>query len=97
MGTRAEELCPAATPVATELAIRTGSLKVVLSAGVLALQRLSPAEREALIAEAQGVQLPPDQTSEAIFRRRILEVFQEIEAARKEDKARGRSRRAKAV
>lgn len=54
MGTRTNDLTEFAKPTADELADRYGSLKRVLSAGVLALAALSSEEREYYMAAAGG-------------------------------------------
>ena len=52
MATRTNDLTEFAKPVADRLAERCGSLKRVLSAGILALDSLSAEEREQFMAKA---------------------------------------------
>ena len=54
MATRTNDLTEIAKSTADRLAARCGSLKRVLSAGVLALEALSPDERERFMAAAIG-------------------------------------------
>ena len=54
MGTRTSDLTEVAKKVAEKLRLRVGSLKLVLSAGVIALSKLSADERENMIDEANG-------------------------------------------
>ena len=54
MATRIEDLTVFSRNVAKNLMQRIGTLKLVLSAGVMALNKLSAEEREAAIAEANG-------------------------------------------
>jgi hypothetical protein len=54
MAKRTNDLTEAAQSVAEVLAQRTGSLKVVLSAGVIALSQLDADDREKAIATANG-------------------------------------------
>jgi len=56
MASRAQTfLTKYAAPVAEDLVLKTGSFKVIISAGVIALSKLSAEEREKTIAEANGV------------------------------------------
>lgn len=54
MGSRTDWLTEVSKPVADRMAKRCGSLKKVLSAGVLALDSLSPELREVFMAKASG-------------------------------------------
>lgn len=64
MASRTEDLTDAAKPVADKLAARCGSLKKVLSAGVLALDSCSAEEREKFMAQASGLEVViPDKKS----------------------------------
>ena len=54
MATRTTDLTASAKPIADEMAIRCGTLKVALSAGIIALSKLSAEQREQAIAEANG-------------------------------------------
>lgn len=76
MGTRTNDLTEFAKPVADYLYKRIGSLKVVLSAGVIALSKLSPDEREKIIAEANGLGLESLDCPEAEFRKKVLQICQ---------------------
>ena len=79
MTTRAKSiLTEKAAQKAEYLVARTGSFKVVVSAGVLALARLPAEEREALIAEAQGFKLQGGETPEALFRKRITQIVKDV-------------------
>ena len=64
MATRTNDLTEFAKPIADELANRCGSLKIVLSAGVLALNDLSPDKREHYMAKAIGEELELQQNPE---------------------------------
>jgi len=59
MAKRTNDLTEFAKPVADDLAARCGSLKKVLSAGILALKTLSAEEREKFMAAANGIELEP--------------------------------------
>lgn len=86
MGTRTNDLTEFAKPVADHLYKRIGSLKIVLSAGVIALSKLSPDEREKMISEATGFGLEPLKGPEEEFRRRVLEIFREAQDVGKQKK-----------
>ncbi|MFH0826098.1 MAG: hypothetical protein V2B18_25385 [Pseudomonadota bacterium] len=58
MGTRTEDLMPAATPVARRLVRRCGSLKHILSAAVMAFEGLPPDVREVFMERAAGEPSP---------------------------------------
>ena len=55
MGTRSNDLTEVSKILAEKLRLRIGSLKLVLSASVVALSKLSAEERENMVAEAQGI------------------------------------------
>lgn len=76
MATRTNDLTEFAKPVADYLYKRIGCLKTVFSAGVIALSKLSPEEREEMIAEANGLGLEQLDCPDAEFRRRVLEICQ---------------------
>lgn len=79
MATRAHSiLTEPAAKKADYLVARTGSFKVVVSAGVLALARLPGEEREALIAEAQGFKLSEGESAEALFQKRITQIVRDV-------------------
>jgi hypothetical protein len=74
MPKRTDWLTEFARPVAEDLAARCGSLKKIMSAGVMALNDLSAEEREYYMAKADGVDLEtknPNTPREAL--RRITE------------------------
>lgn len=54
MATRIDDLTEAARPIAAEMMQRTGNLKLALSAGVVALSKLSADDREQAISIANG-------------------------------------------
>lgn len=54
MATRTSDLTEKAKSIADDMALRCGTLKVALSAGIIALSRLSAEDREKCIAEANG-------------------------------------------
>lgn len=78
MATRTNDLTEFAKPVADYLYKRIGSLKVVFSAGVIALSKLSPDEREKMIAEANGLGLENLDCPKAEFRKRVCEVLDDV-------------------
>ncbi len=53
-----------AEDIANRLSKRYGSLKTVLSAGVVAFDKLSPVQREAIMDEANGI-IPDDPSQQA--------------------------------
>jgi len=55
MGTRSNDLTEVSKNLAEKLRLRIGSLKLVLSAGVVALSKLTAEDREEMVAEAQGI------------------------------------------
>ena len=57
MATRTEDLTEFAKPIANELTAKTGTLKRVLSAGVMALYDMTPEQREYYMAKANGLTL----------------------------------------
>jgi len=59
MSGRTDWLTDFAKPVADKLAAHCGSLKKVLSAGIMALDALSADDREKFMAEANGAKLEP--------------------------------------
>ncbi len=59
MTKRTDSLTEFAKPVADELAARCGSLKKVLSAGIMALNDMSPEKREYYMALASGKKVEP--------------------------------------
>ncbi len=81
-----------AKPAADYLYKRIGSLKTVLSAGVIALSKLSPEKREEMIAEANGLGLESLNYPEAEFRKKVLKILKEAQAV---DGQKKRGRRAK--
>lgn len=97
MATRTNDLTEFAKPAADYLYKRIGSLKTVLSAGVIALSKLSPEEREKMIAEANGLGLEPLKGPEVEFRRRVLEIFQESQVFGEQKKCGRRTKKAKSA
>jgi len=63
MATRTNDLTEFAKPVADEMAARAGSLKRILSAGVLSLADLTPEQREYYMAKAVGKELTGPESS----------------------------------
>lgn len=63
MARRTNDLTEIAKPIAESLADQTGSLKRVLSAGVMAFNELGPARRQYYIAKAGGVEISPESES----------------------------------
>lgn len=86
MATRTNDLTEFAKPVADKLAARCGSLKKVLSAGIMAFDSLSPNAREHFMAMADGEEVESLQDAEEVFRHKGLEIVkasQKIPAKRK--------------
>jgi hypothetical protein len=81
MARRTEKLLTdVAEPLATKLAHRYGNLKIILSGGILALDKLTPAERERMIDEANGI-IPDDPSQEAAESARIcVKKMQSLDA-----------------
>jgi hypothetical protein len=84
---RSDWLTEHAKLICDDLAKRTGSLKIVLSAGVIALSKLSAEEREKMIAEANGLGLEPLNKPEEQFRRRVLQIVEESKALGRPNKS----------
>jgi hypothetical protein len=84
---RSDWLTEYAKPICDDLAKRTGSLKIVLSAGVIALSKLSAEEREKMIAEANGLVQEYLNETEEEFRRRVLEIVQNSQSLQQTSKA----------
>lgn len=80
MGGRTDWLTEVAKPVAEKLAARCGSLKKTLSAGIMALDFLSPSEREYFMAKAEGMITDSMPNPEEILREKILEIVKEAGA-----------------
>ena len=68
MGSRSDWLTEFAKPVADQLAIRAGSLKHVLSAGVMALDGCTASQREYYMARATGVEVDAEDEDGRIAR-----------------------------
>jgi len=64
MATRTNDLTEFAKPIADELVATSGSLKRILSAGVLALNDLTPHEKEIYMARAIGREPKPFSSDE---------------------------------
>jgi len=80
MAKRTNDLTEFAQPVAEALAARCGSLKRVLSAGVLALDALSPTQREYFMAKAIGQEMELPEMPDEEFQRKVLQVLQAARA-----------------
>jgi len=63
MARRTDDLTEIAKPIAESLADQTGSLKRVLSAGVMAFNELGAAKRQYYITKAGGVEITPESES----------------------------------
>jgi len=87
MATRTNDLTEFAKPIADLLYKKMGSLKIVLSAGVIALSKLSAEQREQMIAEANGLGLETLSEPEEQFRKRVLAILQESKVVRQAKKA----------
>ena len=70
MATRIDNLTEIAKPIAQNMADRYGTLKNVLSAGVLLFSELTPEEREVYMAKAVGRDIgnTEDRLREKIYR-----------------------------
>ena len=79
MPKRTDWLTEFARPLAEDLAARCGSLKKVMSAGVMALDSLTPEDREYFMAKADGVNVKPA-TIEANFRKKVLAIVKDAQA-----------------
>ena len=83
-----------AKPIAEKLAARYGNLKVVMSAGVVSLEMISPADRDRAFAIANGQEKlpeapatePPLDTAELEFRQKVLQILKEAQAIPSEKK-----------
>ena len=75
MGSRSDWLTDFAKPVADDLAARSGSLKHVLSAGVMALAGCTAELREYYMARAMGAEIDP-QAEEARIARMLVNILQ---------------------
>ncbi|MHC4121964.1 MAG: hypothetical protein ACYSSI_00190 [Planctomycetota bacterium] len=91
MPKRSDWLTDYARPLAEELAARCGSLKKVMSAGIVALYNMTPTEREQYMAKADGVEVELGRTSEE-FRHRVIEIVEDLEAYRKKKKPHRRAK-----
>ena len=76
MGTRAEDLTKMATPIAEKLTNRS-SLKLVLSAGVLALNELPSEKREFYLDYASGA--PPNELLAKQNQRELNSIFEKAQ------------------
>ena len=66
MATRTNDLTEFAKSIADNMAMRCGTLKVALSAGIIALSKLSAEDRERAIAEANGQQADIEKPTESV-------------------------------
>ena len=94
MGSRTDWLTEFAQPVAQELAERCGSLKRVLSAGVLILKDASPEIREYYMAKSVGADLTELEKPDEEFRKRVSQIVQETIALEPKKKSVRRSKSA---
>lgn len=97
MATRTNDLTEFAKPIADELANRCGSLKRVLSAGVLALKDLKPEKREFYMAKAIGEEMELPQNPEEEFRKRVRQVLDELEVLPVKSKREKRAKSSKSA
>ena len=93
MGSRTDWLTEFAQPIAQELAERCGSLKRVLSAGVLMLKDASPEIREYYMAKSVGADLTELENPDAEFRNRVSQIVRETIALSSEKKSEKRSKK----
>lgn len=96
MPRRTDWLTEFARPLAEDLAARCGSLKKVMSAGVMALDSLSPDEREYFMAKADGVNVKSALTPDEAFRKKVLEIVEDSQAIPAKKKPSRKANRAKA-
>jgi len=80
-------------PVAEELAHRCGSLKRVLSAGVLMLRDASPEVRKYYMAKAAGADLAEIENPDEQFRRRVSQIVRETVALESSKKSARKSKK----
>ena len=74
---------------------RHGSLKIVLSAAVLAFDELSAYQREYYLAKASGEEVEPLSVSEEEFRRKVLGILKDAQKIPGTSKRGQRASRAK--
>ena len=91
MATRIQDLELAAQPIARYLVERSGSIKRVMSAGVIALGQMTADERETFFAAAGGAPLPEKPL--VPMQKQLDEILQEVRRASLQRKP--RIRRAK--
>ena len=94
MASRTNDLTEVSKPVAEELAHRCGSLKRVLSAGVLMLRDASPEVREYYMAKSVGVDLAEIENPDEQFRRRVSQIVRETVALESGKKSGQKSKKA---
>ena len=75
MATRIDNLTEIAKPIAQNMADRYGTLKNVLSAGVLLFSELTPEEREVYMAKAVGRDIG---NTEDLLREKIYRILDEL-------------------
>ena len=80
-------------PVAEELAQRCGSLKRVLSAGVLLLNDCTPEVREYYMAKAAGADLTEIKNPDETFRNRVSQIVRDTIALGQDKKSARRSKK----
>ena len=79
MATRTQDLTEFSKPIADEMAARCGSLKHVLSAGVIALKAASPGMREIYMARATGKDVALEDEENRIARM-IIQILRTTES-----------------
>ena len=94
MASRTDWLSEVARPVAKELAQRCGSLKMVVSAGVLLLKDCSPNVREYYMAKAAGADLTELESPDVEFRNRVSQIVRETLALEQGKKPARKSKKA---
>ena len=94
MGSRTDWLTEFAQPTAKELAERCGSLKRVLSAGVLMLKDASPEIREYYMAKSVWVNLADFESPDVEFRNRVSQIVRETLALEQDKKSARKSKKA---
>ena len=91
MASRTDWLTEIAQPVAKELAQRSGSLKMVMSAAILLLKECSAEVREYYMAKAAGADLTGLENPESEFRQKVEQIIRETIAFESKKKSARRS------
>jgi len=97
MASRTDWLTEVAQPVAKELAQRSGSLKMVMSAAILLLKECSPEVREYYMAKVAGGDLSGLENPESEFRRKVVQIVRELKALEAKKKSAPQKKSAKAL